>query len=293
MQRMVGKDAHEIGDRLAEYEFVVRNIRQGIWRLDADGTIVFVNPFLAGWLESTPERMIGRNIREFLPGGELGHEREADADRFECEFVTETGLHRRSIVVSSPLVGSGGRAGRVEVVTDITAEHAVQSRLVQEVQRMAQLASRDPLTNALNRRAFELALDDWTSEADARPFGLILLDLDGLKAINDRLGHEAGDQAIVRFADRLASSVRESDQVYRVGGDEFAILVPDVSREGLTEIEQRLRESLPFDDRFGDEPVRVAASIGSAHSSEIGVKMYEYADRAMYGEKRRRRVSDR
>lgn len=290
---MVGKDAHEIGDRLAEYEFVVRNIRQGIWRLDADGTILFVNPFLAGWLESTPERMVGRNVREFLPGGELGHEREADADRFECEFVTETGLLRRSIVVSSPLTGADGSVGRVEVVTDITAEHAVQSRLVQEVQRMAHLASRDPLTNVFNRRAFELALADWAEEAVRRPFGLILFDLDGLKAINDRLGHEAGDRAIVQFAERLLASVRESDMVYRIGGDEFAVLVPEVSQQGLAEIEQRLRECLPFDERLNDEPVHVVASMGSAHSSEFGVKIYESADRAMYGDKRRRRVSDR
>lgn len=290
---MVGKDSHETGDRLAEYEFVVRNIRQGIWRLDADGNIVFVNPFLAGWLESTPERMVGRNIREFLPDGELGHEREAEADRFECEFVTESGLHRRSIVVSSPLVGPDGRQGRVELVTDITAEHAVQSRLVQEVQRMAHLASRDPLTSVFNRRAFELALDDWSEEADRRPFGLILLDLDGLKAINDRLGHEVGDHVIVRFAERLLACVRDSDPVYRIGGDEFAVLVPDVTPERLEEIAVRLREALPFDDLAGEEPIHVVASLGAAHSSQIGTGLLSSADRAMYGDKRRRRVSDR
>lgn len=274
-------------EQLREYEFVVRNIRQGIWRLDASGRILFVNPYLAAWLESTPDRLLGRNIREFLPDGRLDHERVAGIDRFESEFVTESGLHRRSIVVSSPIEDAKGReTGRVELVTDITAEHAVQSRLVQEVQRMAQLASLDPLTNLLNRRAFDLTLQNLASEASARPFGLILLDIDSLKDINDRFGHEAGDLAITAFSDRLLASVRDNDRVSRLGGDEFAVLVPGVDPGTLAEIADRLHRGLQQELELPAGVVTVGASVGWAHSQDGIESLMRHADRSLYQNKR-------
>lgn len=282
-----GKRAGSAAEQLREYEFVVRNIRQGIWRLDSSGRILFVNPYLAAWLESTPDRILGRNIREFLPDGKLDHERVAGIDRFESEFVTESGLHRRSIVVSSPIEDAKGReTGRVELVTDITAEHAVQSRLVQEVQRMAQLASLDPLTNLLNRRAFDLTMQNLASEASARPFGLIMLDIDGLKDINDRFGHEAGDLAITAFSERLLASVRDNDRVSRLGGDEFAVLVPGVDAETLADIADRLHRGLQQELELPTGVVTVGASVGWAHSQDGIDGLMRHADRSLYQNKR-------
>ncbi|HWT93696.1 MAG TPA: PAS domain S-box protein, partial [Solirubrobacteraceae bacterium] len=96
------------------------------------------------------------------------------------------------------------------------------------------LANHDPLTGLLNRRGLEAALDDHV--AQVRRYGpqgaLMVVDLDGFKSVNDRLGHQAGDELIIATAKALRERVRDTDVVARLGGDEFAVLIPREGREG-------------------------------------------------------------
>lgn len=130
------------------------------------------------------------------------------------------------------------------------------------------LADHDPLTALLNRRAFRIQLDSYVSFA-ARYGGrgaMMIIDIDGLKAVNDRLGHQQGDNLIRRVATVLRERVRGTDIVARLSGDEFAVLVPQTDVEGAVQLGEDLRREV--DLAFTDDPELEGASIS------VGISMF-------------------
>lgn len=237
--------------------------------------------------------MAGQLASEFLGDRTPSPDTQASnhGDRYEATFFTANGLVRHGIVVSATLLESEDQdPNTIQLITDISADHAVQRRLVSEVQRMASLASSDMMTGLSNRRAFEAELLMAAEKVDRMPFGLILLDLDGLKEINDRLGHQAGDEAIKAFAQRLETSVRSEDRVARIGGDEFAVLVHGVARAEVSEIYGRLTEKLLLTEQIGGTTLTLHASSGWAHSDEGIDRIVKLADEALYRVKRHHKI---
>ncbi len=110
-------------------------------------------------------------------------------------------------------------------VTDITPQKLTEKKL-------AQFASHDALTGLKNRRAFDdgLAVELARAERNERIFAVFLLDLDNFKLINDQYGHDMGDSVLQHAAERLSSSLRKSDMIARIGGDEFILMLPDVKQ---------------------------------------------------------------
>lgn len=263
-----------------EVEFLVQNMRQGLWRLAPDGRIQAANEWLATWLETTVDEMTISLASRFVLS------RDGDPEqRHEATFLTATGEERRAIISSAALLSPKGRPrGQIEIITDITAEHAERKSLVQEVAAMARLARTDILTGLGNRMAFEEALHAVNQTGE--PYGLIVTDADAFKAINDVFGHEAGDDVLREIAFRLRNCVRRGDVVVRLGGDEFAILLPSTSKSILMEIADRLRKQLVFTLRAG---IHVEVSIGAAHRDDFETDVLNAADQAMYRAKRARR----
>jgi diguanylate cyclase (GGDEF)-like protein len=126
------------------------------------------------------------------------------------------------------------------------------------------LADRDPLTKLLNRRAFVRRLDDAAERASETgdPLALVYCDLDGFKAVNDTRGHADGDRLLRAFGEALIACVRHDDAVFRIGGDEFALLLEHCSAERALEVVDRVLERLRDDGREGD--VAIGASFGVA-----------------------------
>ncbi len=107
---------------------------------------------------------------------------------------------------------------------------------------LAEQATRDPLTGLYNRRYFEDTLADHVEAAKryGRELSLVLFDLDDFKRINDTQGHPAGDDALRHFADQLKATARKADIVCRHGGDEFAVILPETSREQAERFVERV-----------------------------------------------------
>jgi diguanylate cyclase (GGDEF)-like protein len=146
------------------------------------------------------------------------------------------------------------------------------------------------LTGLPNRRLFADRLRQllYSSHRAGRSFSLVLLDLDGFKAVNDSLGHLQGDVALMELAHRLRAHVRASDTVARLGGDEFALLLPETDEQSartmIGKLEPHLRQSFVLAGQ--ERPIHV--SMGLAVYPEHGTSeevLLERADRAMYARK--------
>src|SRR5437588_8860768 len=282
------KGKAQLDGRQSEFDFIIENMRQGLWRLNPFGIIEYVNPYLAEWLETTPEEMVGKHFSRFRSLRSLGSEQPEHSlsQRYEAEFYTPSGIARRAIVVTSPAVDSNGApVGTVDLITDITAEHAVKAKLAEEMEKISILARTDPLTGTANRLAFDESLRKFVGRVADEPFGLVLADVDGFKNINDVEGHEFGDRVLAEVAERIKSAVRENDVVARFGGDEFAVLLPNTLAVSVSEVMERLEERL----RFKRAEQLVTVSIGACHSDEDLDSILSAADKEMYRSKRERR----
>jgi diguanylate cyclase (GGDEF)-like protein len=137
-----------------------------------------------------------------------------------------------------------------------------------ELRAMARI---DALTGLLNRRSMDIALDEHFERARSlgRPTSLLMCDLDRFKKLNDEHGHAAGDRVLKRTADRIAAAVRESDQVFRYGGEEIAVLLEDCAPETALRIAEKIRESVKAPGRRAADTAlpTVTISIGAATSS--------------------------
>jgi len=181
--------------------------------------------------------------------------------------------------------------------------HRTLVEVQQALERAKSEACTDSLTKLWNRAAFDEQLRLWT--AICRRYGgtvsLILLDLDAFKQVNDRKGHAAGDAALMHLAGILRDSSRESDVAARVGGDEFAILLPHTDLDGARTLAERIRRrveaspcawppdalrtvapqstSLPAAQSIA---LRVSAGISEFHVEQTPARFVEQADQALY-----------
>lgn len=156
-------------------------------------------------------------------------------------------------------------------------------------------ATHDEMTGVANRALF---LDRARNELlrlqrQSADFGLLMLDMDGLKEINDRFGHRAGDAAICEVARRAADAVRQSDTLARLGGDEFAVLLqPLANADDVAVSAERVRLAICHPFQFGTQRLDLSVSVGAsvAHRDDATLDdLIERADQAMYSDKRERK----
>lgn len=149
-------------------------------------------------------------------------------------------------------------------------------------------AMTDPLTGFYNRTALSAYVDGALQHAMAagEQFGALSLDMDGFKAINDRLGHPVGDEILRQASERIRSSVRLQDIVVRMGGDEFAIFAPDIaSQQSLRDVAERLLAAFRVPFEIGDDRIEALLSVGAAlvpDNANDRVELLNVVDAALY-----------
>lgn len=263
-----------------------------------DGRIDFLNPVaehLTGW---TNDEAAGRPLAEVLrlvdgvtrqprpdPAIEVLRQQVVMPLDGETLLVSRSGEERVVEDSAAPIRDAhGGVCGAVVVFRDATDRHRMQERLRWQ-------ATHDPLTGLANR----LLLEDRLTQAMARArrqdklLAVCVLDLDEFKAVNDRLGHEAGDELLQAIAHRLSASVRMDDTVARLGGDEFVVLLGSLGDVGEMETcLERMLDALAEPLRLAGEEVSTPASIGVTlyplNDSEADA-LLRHADQAMYAAK--------
>ncbi|HEX6314206.1 MAG TPA: EAL domain-containing protein [Gemmatimonadaceae bacterium] len=268
----------------------------GIAKLDRDARFVDANTAFQHFLGCDLSRLSGRALREFAVAedveaivtmiAEVGAGHASSATR-EVRFVTQDAKLTWGSIV---LTRAGGRRddGLVAVLQDVSERKTLEAELLHK-------AFHDSLTGLANRALFSDRLDHALDRASREPerIGLLFIDLDDFKIINDTQGHAAGDRVLQRVATVLLNATRGCDTVSRLGGDEFAILLERVSQEEGPEVAaQRIVNALarPIATEPG-RTVTVSASIGIAvrHAQEHRDELLRNADVALYEAKMRSR----
>jgi diguanylate cyclase (GGDEF)-like protein len=176
------------------------------------------------------------------------------------------------------------------LVEEISRLRAQVAQLQERVEQLDHLAHQDSLIDLPNRRGFLRELERLiarVSRYDAKA-AMLFVDVDGLKTINDSCGHLAGDQALIQVAELLASGVRKSDVVARIGGDEFGILLENADEPSAHETAARLIDMIA-DCEFLHEgealPLSVAIGVGMIGASDTAEAVMDRADEEMYRRK--------
>ena len=295
--RLVESETNALEKEL-EIKAVMSSVGEGILIIDRDGIMESFNAAASVIFGYTSDEMVGTNIDRLMPD-ELKARHNAGMQRYLNEGVPHiigrqgvklTGLRKDGSTFPLELtvneIRLSGRRLFVGIVRDITERKQVEDKLIH-------LAQYDFLTGLPNRSLFMDRLHHalFRARRNQTGFGVMFLDLDGFKQINDTLGHSGGDDLLKQFAQRIAGVVRKSDTVSRLSGDEFTVLLEELSspEPDAEAVADKIITAIQLPFLLGDQTVTVTTSIGLAiySSGDCDLdEMLRRADKAMYSAKR-------
>ena len=288
---------------------VLDALAEGVLLLDARGRIMLANNAFANSVDKIPGALLGRKASDLR--WEFGriHEDEFPWDTVlrlgeiqtgkQLRLIRPSGAARMFTVNAAPVRDGDQYRGVMATFDDVTQLEEKNEQLEDmlgmlkksrdEIRRQNQelqiLATRDPLTDCLNRRSFfeksEPVFE--TARRNAQPLACIMVDIDLFKSINDRYGHVKGDAVIRMVAQTLQASLRSSDTICRYGGEEFCIALPGLGIEQAIATAMRARTNIAtmkFPEISGNTPLRVTASFGITTLDQEVADFAHFIDRA-------------
>lgn len=310
----VHRDAEELkrtAEELAASEEHYRQLTEQstdlVRLLALDGTATYVSPSVEHMLGYTAEEFKAQPAQSLMHPDDAGKERRLLQDLRDGEIGSGTmtyrlrhksGEYRWFEVLWAVRRDARGIPDDIHTTgRDVTERREAEQQVSAYADELRKLSLCDELTGLYNRRGFlEVAAQAHRQATrDARAAALIFIDLNGMKRINDELGHDAGDTALVDTAGVLKATLAESDVLARLGGDEFAAFALDFSAADLDSLRHRLRQQA--DDRVRElaRPFRLSMSVGAAYMAadgHLGIsELLDRADAAMYEQKNARRAA--
>lgn len=272
------------------YDMLAKGTKDIPWEINTLSEIVYVGPSIKQWgyrdsdwknnsitdfIHPDDQAQFAARIDSLLSGDTI-------SDYLHIRIRSLQGNFHDVEITTAPICDSFG---------DIIAIHGIMhdiSQHIQDRERFEKLSVIDDLTRLYNRRFFSAQLEQLTQSSpnDAQATYIMFMDLDDFKQINDRFGHEAGDQALQVISGQLNRSLRSKDTVCRIGGDEFAAILRDTDEDVVKSICTRILEAM--DSLTFDTGIKVGISIGLARLAQDSTveSILHAADTAMYEAKR-------
>ena len=241
---------------------------------DGQSVVRYANPAAGALFEQSPDVLKGARFPYATTPGQVSE-----------VVLNHSGRGRMIVEVQVSRSHWEGEDAFLATLSDVTEKVRIREHL-------QTLAYQDALTGLVNRRGFFLLAEQAarTAQQDGKQFLVFFLDVDGLKTINDTLGHDQGDAVICDAADVLRATFRASDVLARMGGDEFAVLAADANMATATMLEHRLQAHIDQVNDRGSRPYRLSISVGTVEfNPKDGVdlnRLVSNADELMYQNKK-------
>jgi diguanylate cyclase (GGDEF)-like protein/PAS domain S-box-containing protein len=268
------------------YREILASIEEGYYEADLAGNIIFCNDAAGRLIGYAPEELLGMNYKDLYRNPAAAYNTfhqvflTGEPDRgFTMEMIRKDGTPTYGELSISLIKDKDGAiTGFRGVARDITERIHFEERL-------KYLSLHDHLTGLYNRTFFEEELNRLSISREY-PLSIITADLDELKLVNDTMGHDKGDQMLKDAAAILKKSLRSSDILARVGGDEFSVILPRTDAETAESIAARIRENIDQHRKKARLPLGLSLGLATSDTEDIAIKeLYKRADDLMYRDK--------
>ncbi len=286
------------------YSKILDNISSGVYFVDKERTITYWNKGAERLSGFKADDVVGTKCSSFLNhvdenGNQLCGDRcpllgtilDGNPRQAEVFMLHKLGQRVPVLVQAMPMQEGGETLGAVEIFHDISNLKLAQTR----IRELSDVAYRDKLTQIYNRSGLEKFIETWFRDFKVYnyPFGFIFIDVDNFKRVNDQYGHLIGDQVLVGIGSRLKGQLRQADIVGRWGGDEFLVLLNEVTQESIERVLTKVREVLnhqPYSTDQGELSVQCSLGGVVPTTTDTLDSLITKADELMYADKRKKKV---
>jgi len=281
------KAQQDLVEAESKYRTLVENSLVGVYIMQEE-RIVYINPYLCEMLGYSCEELFGMNLSEYIYSEDLAFVRANIRKRILNEQANLTYTYRvvrkdqkiLTVQVYGSRIVFEGETAVIGVVIDVTNREKNE-------QMIKHMAYHDQLTNLPNRNRFYEKLNELieTSKNQNSEFSLLFIDLDRFKEVNDTMGHEIGDQLLIKIAENMNRCVQGDEMIFRHGGDEFTILLPHSSISKAKAISKKVVDELSVPILIDQYELIISPSIGIVVYPQHGnspMELIKNADLAMY-----------
>lgn len=275
-----------------KYKELIEYQGEGVGMIDPHETFVYVNPAGEAIFGVAHGMLIGRNLKEFIDeeqrpkvAKQTYFRAQGAESSYELVIRRPDETKKNLLVTATPRFDLNGQhLGSVVIFRDITQRKKNEDKL-------RYISTHDTLTGLYNRAFFEEQITH-LEQSNLFPVSVIIIDVDRLKSVNDQYGHSQGDELLIRVSNVLKQSFRSNDVVARIGGDEFAILMPNTDQKTLYQALKRLYDNLAIQNNAYHMHSGIGLSAGGVTCSERGSlrEAINMADSRMYKSKEEKKL---
>lgn len=274
----------ELARLRTRHDLILSSADEGIIGLDTDARAGFVNPAAARMLGWEVDDLIGGRIDELVLPDLAGPVRDGRQESGEGEMRRRDGGTFPGEYTVNPIDEDGEPVGAVVVFRDVTERKRAETRTLEDLADARERAAIDPLTGLANHRTFHerLRTEIQRARRHDRGLSLVLMDLDRFKRVNDEHGHQVGDRVLEHAARVLAAETRTGDMVARVGGEEFAMILPEADEAEAFLAAERMRRAISEAAFPTIGRMTMSAGVCDLSQAHDADTLYRLADSALY-----------